>query len=58
MDSTDNALWRVNGAEQSQSYAWSSVVTTWMDDCYMRGFVPTLRFFQSQTVQTLQKSFR
>ena len=58
MDSTDNTLGRVNGAGQSQSYAWSSVVTTWMDDCYMLGFAPTPRYFQSQTVQTLQKSFR
>ena len=49
---------RVGGAEQkpkSQStLSISSVVATWMADCYVLGFVPTLRFLQSNSAQTLQ----
>ena len=42
---------------ESQSSAQSSVVTKWTGDHYVLDFVPTLIFLQSDSVQTLQKSF-
>ena len=57
----DSQNWRrelvVQNKNQSQAQSTlsiSSVVATWMADCYMLGFVPTLRFLQSNSAQTLQ----
>ena len=35
----------------------NNFITKWMADCHVLGFVPTHRFLQSKSVQTLQTSF-
>ena len=50
-----------SGTEQehpfSKAKAQLSVVTKWMGDCYVPGFLPTLRFLWSQILCRLKKSF-
>ena len=43
-------------SHKSQSKAQSSMVTKWMDDCYVLGFVPALKYLWSQILHRLYKS--
>ena len=52
---------QTNNNKESQwllkaSYVWSSMVTRWMGDCYVLGFVPAPRFLWSQILCKLYKT--